>query len=191
VLVSTPGSKWTCGGLGGLTFNGSAPCLSFDLALNEPSATTAPLQVSGNLALGNARLAVTNGPLTIGAVYPLIAYTGTSSGALPGGSALILPPTVSGVVSNDATAQIIYLVVGPPQAAKPVIQSPVVVGTNLVFSTDNTAVGKNYILLSSPGLESPVVWTPVSTNAGTGGPLTNAVPLKPGSAREFFRYEVE
>jgi len=189
VQVSSPGSQWTGSGL---TLNGAAPFLSFDLAGNEPSTSVAPLQVNGNLALGNVQLVVSNGTLTVGAVYPLIAYTGTCSGTLPSGAALILPSSVSGVLSNDvANAQTIYLIVGPAQVAAPVIHSPGLAGTNLVFSTDNTVIGSNYVLLSSPNLQPPVTWTPVSTNAGTGSPITNQVPVNPALPQRFFRYQVQ
>ncbi len=189
VQISAPGSQWIGSGL---TLNGNAPFLSFDLAGNEPSTGVAPLQVNGNLALGNAQLVVSNGTLTVGAVYPLIAYSGTCSGTLPSGSALILPSSVSGIMSNDvANSQTIYLVVGPASVTGPVIQSPALAGTNLVFSTDNTLLGRNYVLLSSPSLQPPVTWTPVSTNAGTGSPITNQVPVNPVLPQQFFRYQVQ
>ena len=62
-------------------------------------------------------------------------------------------------------------------------------GTNLVLRA-STVVGHNYILQSTPGLEGTPIWTPVSTNAGTGGPITNAVPISHLKAKEFFRYLV-
>jgi len=142
--------------------------------------------------MGNVQLVVSNGTLTVGAVYPLIAYTGTCSGTLPNGPALTLPSSLSGILSNDvANSQTIYLVVGPAPVTGPVIHSPGLAGTNLVFSTDNTLLGRNYVLLASPNLQPPVTWTPVSTNAGTGSPITNQVLVNPALPQQFFRYQVQ
>ena len=63
-------------------------------------------------------------------------------------------------------------------------------GTNLVLRAA-TVTGHNYILQSTPGLETPIVWTPVSTNAGTGGNLTNSVPISPSNPKAFYRYLVQ
>jgi len=62
-------------------------------------------------------------------------------------------------------------------------------GTNLLIRTA-TVAGHNYVLQSTPGLESPVVWTPVVTNSGTGGTITNIVPVSVTDSRRFYRYSV-
>ena len=59
----------------------------------------------------------------------------------------------------------------------------------LVMQATNTVNGALYILESTPSL-APASWTPVSTNIGTGGPLTNQVTLLPGATNQFFRYQV-
>jgi hypothetical protein len=63
-------------------------------------------------------------------------------------------------------------------------------GTNLLIRTI-TVAGHNYVLQSTPGLESPVVWTPVVTNTGTGGTITNSVPVSVTDPKRFFRYSVQ
>jgi hypothetical protein len=63
-------------------------------------------------------------------------------------------------------------------------------GTNLLICT-TTLSGHNYVLQSTPGLESPVVWTPVLTNAGTGGTITNPVAVSATDSKRFYRYSVQ
>lgn len=76
-------------------------------------------------------------------------------------------------------------------APQPTIQTVFRDGSgNLVVRTATTG-GFNYILESTPALQSPIVWTPVSTNAGTGGVITNLVPFNPATPKQFFRYHVQ
>jgi hypothetical protein len=63
------------------------------------------------------------------------------------------------------------------------------VGTNLLLQV-STVLGATYVLESTPSVSPTVVWTPLSTNLGTGGPLTNTVPMEPGTPQRFFRYQV-
>jgi len=53
-----------------------------------------------------------------------------------------------------------------------------------------TVVGSQYILEYTPTLFPTPTWTPLSTNAGTGGTLTNTVPVDAGTVQRFFRYLV-
>jgi hypothetical protein len=62
-------------------------------------------------------------------------------------------------------------------------------GGQLIMHATNTVNGALYILESSPSL-APASWTPVSTNTGNGGPLTNQVTLLPNATNQFFRYQV-
>jgi hypothetical protein len=56
----------------------------------------------------------------------------------------------------------------------------------------DTVVGATYILNSTPALTPPpVVWTPLATNAGTGGRITNTTPIEPGTSQSFFRYHAQ
>jgi hypothetical protein len=62
-------------------------------------------------------------------------------------------------------------------------------GSNLALQVE-TVVGATYILESTPALTPPPpVWTPLATNPGTGGLITNTVPVDPGASQRFFRYE--
>jgi hypothetical protein len=63
------------------------------------------------------------------------------------------------------------------------------VGGQLVMQATNTVNGALYILESTPSL-APTSWTPISTNTGNGGPLTNRVTQLPGATNQFFRYRV-
>jgi hypothetical protein len=60
-------------------------------------------------------------------------------------------------------------------------------GANLELRIE-TLAGATYVLQSTPELKPPVVWTPVLTNSGTGGTITNTVPLSSAAAPQFFRY---
>lgn len=61
---------------------------------------------------------------------------------------------------------------------------------NLVVRT-TTTTGWSYVLESTLALQSPITWTPVSTNAGTGGVITNLVPVDLTTSKQFFRYRVQ
>ncbi|HYG24310.1 MAG TPA: immunoglobulin domain-containing protein [Verrucomicrobiae bacterium] len=74
-------------------------------------------------------------------------------------------------------------------ATSPSIQRVYVSGGNLVLRT-GTESGRNYVLEATPNLQTPG-WTAIATNAGTGGTITNLVPVKPASASEFFRYRIQ
>lgn len=52
-----------------------------------------------------------------------------------------------------------------------------------------TETGWQYVLESAGNLQSPITWTGIATNAGTGGVITNLV--SPSSDREFFRYRLQ
>jgi hypothetical protein len=75
----------------------------------------------------------------------------------------------------------------PP--SRPVIAPLPMTGTNLSLRV-STVSGFNYVLESAPSLSLPLVWTPVSTNPGTGGTITNLVPIDAGTPQRFYRYQV-
>jgi autotransporter-associated beta strand protein len=73
-----------------------------------------------------------------------------------------------------------------------VILVPIAVnGTNVVLQLANSLVGTNYVLQSATNLVPPVTWTPVVTNAGTGGTITINLPFNPASPEMFFRYQLQ
>ena len=63
-------------------------------------------------------------------------------------------------------------------------------GGNLSLQVD-TVLGATYVLESAPSLSLPMVWTPLATNIGNGGPLTNTLPQEPGTPQRFFRYRCD
>ena len=114
-----------------------------------------------------------------------------------GGSALQMAGTWgapgSGAVNTDARfvgTGILQVAVGP--AAAPLIQPPVYdhTGTNLVLTVSSIA-GHQYVLLYATNLLPTAVWLPVTTSSGTGGTLTNLVPVQKSLPEMFYRYLVE
>jgi len=63
-------------------------------------------------------------------------------------------------------------------------------GTNLIISVSSVS-GHQYRLWSATNLSAPVFWTPVATNSGTGGTLTNLVPVLKSVHSMFYRYQVD
>lgn len=101
---------------------------------------------------------------------------------------------VYGMTHGVTTARIRideFMVDGFSSAApQPTIQPVYQDGSgNLVVRTA-TVSGSSYVLEATPSLQSPITWTPVLTNAGTGGVLTNLVPTTT-PASQFFRYRVQ
>lgn len=76
--------------------------------------------------------------------------------------------------------------------AAPTILSPSrdATGTNLAVRVA-TQTGYNYYLLSTTSLAPPVVWTTNSATAGTGGVITNLVPITEKERAVFLRYLVQ
>jgi hypothetical protein len=54
-----------------------------------------------------------------------------------------------------------------------------------------TDTGYNYYLLSTASLVPPVVWTTNHTTAGTGGVITNLVPIIKNERALFLKYLVQ
>ena len=61
---------------------------------------------------------------------------------------------------------------------------------NIVIRTETTP-GFNYLLLSTTNLVPPVSWMTNNTTAGTGGIITNPVPVTLTPLNQFFRYRVQ
>jgi autotransporter-associated beta strand protein len=86
--------------------------------------------------------------------------------------------------TSSALSQVVNSAYTPP----PQPQIDVVpVGTNLLLQV-GTVLGATYVLESTPSVSPTIVWTPIATNTGTGGTLTNTVPVEPGTPQLFFRY---
>jgi hypothetical protein len=113
------------------------------------------------------------------------------------GNVLIRNDGANGYVIADAVKFIQVIPnltnVLPAEPAPSPIISPVFLdgsGTNLVLSA-TTIIGHSYVLESTLVLESPVVWSAVGTNYGTGGAVTNLVPVIQKNPKQFFRYRVQ
>ncbi len=68
--------------------------------------------------------------------------------------------------------------------------SPRAAGTNLLLQTQ-TRAGATFVLQSTSDLTNPTLWSPIATNLGDGGLITNTVPFKSQPALEFFRYLIQ
>jgi autotransporter-associated beta strand protein len=190
VQVAAAGGQWTCAGL---TYDPGTEYLVFNFGAVTPSTNIAPLLVNGNLTInGTVNMTILNGTWSGAGSYPLIQYTGTLLG-MP--TLKTLPPNVVGTLVNDTTNQTISLDVTSAPPAPPTIlpvSLSIITGTstNLVLPVV-TVAGHNYVLESTPGLGGTNVWTPVSTNAGTGGTITLTVPVIPALQEQFFRFLVQ
>ena len=63
-------------------------------------------------------------------------------------------------------------------------------GANLVVKV-TTQSGYLYELLSTPSLNPPVVWTTHSITVGTGGVITNLVPIVKSQQSLYLQYLVQ
>ena len=134
------------------------------------------------------------GPALAPGTYSIISISG------PGAVGGVAPASVNvlgGGLSGSATASLqisggsLNLVVVNPVAPTPTILPAYKDGSgNIVIRTDTT-VGFNYLLLSTTNLAAPGSWITNSTTAGTGGTITNTVPVTPTPPNRFFRYLVQ
>lgn len=77
------------------------------------------------------------------------------------------------------------------QQAMPPAQINAQAGGDQMQLRVNTRSGLKYILESTSDLAAAGTWTPVSTNLGTGGFITNTVPSASPALRNFFRYRIQ
>lgn len=125
--------------------------------------------------------------LTAGASFQLF-NAGSRSGAFDAVSPLKPGPGLSWDMSQlpvDGTLKVVAAVTPPSPTIAPVTLA----GPNLVVSVP-TVNGAFYVLQSTTNLTPPVLWLNASTNAGTGGDLILNVPVQPGEAKQFFRFQV-
>jgi fibronectin-binding autotransporter adhesin len=157
------------------TYNGNTAINAGTLELNVAClSSTASVSIS-NTAVLNLNFNATN---TVGALYTngvALAAGVYNSASLPG---LI---TGSGALSVGPAT--------PPTA--PVILAPYRDGLGNVVIQTVTQIGYNYLLLSTTNLNPPVAWITNSTTIGTGGTITNLVPISNIHPNQFFRYLVQ
>jgi len=107
VQVANTGQYWS---VGDLTFNAGTPTADFEYGVLPPSATAAPLQVSGNIAFTVTPTVTVGGSAIAAGTYPLVRYTGTVSGAAPT-SVNLSGGYASGYVTTITASKTIALVV--------------------------------------------------------------------------------
>jgi fibronectin type 3 domain-containing protein len=91
-----------------------------------------------------------------------------------------------------ATNSITSLTVGGPPPSRPSIQPLALdnTGTNLAVKV-GTQSGYLYYLLTTPSLAPPVVWNTNSVTTGTGGTITQLVPINKAQRALFLRFLVQ
>jgi autotransporter-associated beta strand protein len=196
VVLSNPANDFT----GGVVVYGGTLEIQAGGAAGSGDAfvrTNATLQLDANTALNSAAKLSLSGSSSV----VNLAFVGTQNinqlsfdGGTTFQAAGAWGAVGSGATHTDSRftgSGILNVAVGgtiPP----PVIQSPIFdgTGTNLLLSVD-TVIGHQYVLLSATNLNPPVVWMQVTTNSGTGGTLTNVVPVQKNSHNAFYRYQVD
>jgi hypothetical protein len=184
VTVQTNGILAGTGTIGGaVTFEagsfarlGTSGVLKLNSSLIISGSAKVQLAMSNNVPIGSYTLATYNTSGSSGAFNssPLI-----SSGSFA--------PGTQGAITTSGGNVVLQVTASVP----PTIQSPYLNGGQLVLRI-NTDLGSQYVLQSTTNLGSaPIIWMPVSTNAGTGGPITNTVPVTSTPPNQFFRYQVQ
>ncbi len=176
--------------------NGSVNASGRTVSVTYSNGTPALTVSSGTLTLsGTTAFTINNtGPALAPGTYPIIT---TSGAGVVGGVAPASVNVLGGGLAGSTTASLqisggtLNLVVANPVAPTPTILPVYSDGLgNIVIRTDTTA-GYNYLLLSTTNLTPPVIWITNSTTAGTGGTITNTVPVSSTPPNRFFRYLVQ
>jgi fibronectin-binding autotransporter adhesin len=157
------------------------------MEINRANAQNASLLSATSVNFNSGTLIVNNiGPtnLQAGDTFTLFAG-GTISGTFAVTNLPVLPSTnlywntsllSSGIIS------VAYTVPPTPTITSTTVAS----GTNFTLQVLSSASGFNYVLQATPSLTPPITWTPIITNAGTGGTLNFTNPI-PGNPKQFFR----
>jgi hypothetical protein len=152
------------GGNGNYLFKGTV----ITVTINGVPQTTTVSDTAGDFSLNYNTASLAAGS------YP-VAYTSASDNQI--------------FVAGTNTATSLAVSVGRPASPTilPVRSDPT--GTNLVVSVA-TQNGYTYYLLRTTDLAPPVVWTTNTTTAGTGGFITNLVPILKSNKGLFLKYQV-
>jgi hypothetical protein len=150
--------------------------------LGQPVVLTAT--VSGASGTPTGTVTFNYGTTVLGTAT--VTGSGTASitnSTLPGGTDYITASYSGNATYSPATSSAYAQTITVPAIA--------VSGTNLVLSYSGSLVGTNYVLLTTTNLLLPVSsWTPLATNAGTGGVLTFSVPFSATTPAQFFLYQL-
>jgi autotransporter-associated beta strand protein len=107
---STPGASWSIGGP--LAFTNGTTTLSIQFGALPLSPSVAPLQVSGDVAFTATPNLSIGGAAIAKGTYPLIKYTGTTTGTLPTVTTWTGTATAGSIVNNAGTKTISLVVTG-------------------------------------------------------------------------------
>lgn len=108
ITVSSPGQYWTNNGT--LTFQNGTTAMGFQFGALSPSASVAPIQVTGDVAFTATPTVTVGGAAIAVGTYPLIKYTGAVSGTMPA-SATVPGYVSASYITNLTAAKTIALVV--------------------------------------------------------------------------------
>jgi len=154
-----------------MEINKIGPTVSSDLAV-----------VAGTLGYGGS-LTVTNTGAALAAGDTIKLFDAPSITGSFG--SVTLPPLDSGLFWNitllaaDGTIRV---------EAIPTIQTWSYDGSTFTLQFPS-ASGLNYVVQRATNLDFPIVWTSISTNAGTGNLMTLPIPVTPGE-QQFYRLQV-
>jgi autotransporter-associated beta strand protein len=99
---------------GPLTFQNGATALDFSFSSFQPSTTTAPIQVSGNLSFASTPSVTVAGTALSAGTYPLITCTGTISGIAP--TSVNLPGYATGTITTSGNSIVLVITTGSAPA---------------------------------------------------------------------------
>lgn len=138
------------------------------VTINGSTQTTGINDAAGDFSIAFNTTGFANG------TYPVV-YTSASD--------------MVGLIGATNSSTTLTLAAAPP---RPTILPPSVdaTGTNLVVKVA-TQSGWGYYLLSTPSLTPPVVWSTSSFTVGTGGTITNLVPIESNPPELFLKYVIE
>jgi hypothetical protein len=195
-FVLGPSQTLSNGASGTGIINGSLNASGRTVSVAYTNGTPSLVVSNGTLTLSGATAFTINntGPALAPGTYPVISISGPG---VVGGVAPASVNVLGGGLSGSATASLVIsggtlnLVVVNPVPPTPTILPVYKDGSgNIVIRTDTT-VGFNYLLLSTTNLAVPGSWITNSTTAGTGGTITNPVPVSFTPPNRFFRYLVQ
>lgn len=199
VQLAAPGGQWVCASLTYLLGNEN---LNFNFNTIAPSTQTAPLLVNGNLSFaGNVAVTLTIANFNSWATgtYPLIAYKGTlldMPASVTFQETIPQTGTLSATLQNNPSQGIIYLnVVNTNTTPPPFTNTAPTIAAVSTNSTDislqfPTSANGTYVLESATNLNHGTIWTPVSTNAGTGGTIAINLLVNRSQPQQYFRLSV-
>ena len=177
-------------GIGTLTVSNSVTFASDGAAvmeINHASAPNADLLSANSVTYGGT-LTVNNigGPLQAGDTFNL--FDGAISGTF---AATNLPALSSTNLYWDTSLLNSGTIKVASNTAPMPVPTPHLNGTNFIVQVASSQLGFNYVLQATPALSTPITWTPISTNAGTGGTLNFTNPITSGNPQQFFRISVQ